>query len=1099
MTHPIFEKKFKKFREWLMKIRIPGRLIFIVMGTVSTLWFLIRVLPKPQRAGYPCMKAAFPIMSGFIIWLLTVSGSITAFKLAGKSLRARRFLVGGAMLLASAGMGVFALVQHQKKAEAAELYVSNDIFIPNEPMGEPHGIHPGRVVWIHNADATNENCPNNENSPYYSPDNNNQEVIDDMVDTAILRLTGEKNLSNAWNAIFKNFNVAKGKGDTGYHTGEKIFIKINQGTASWLSVPETLQRDYSSWKGGYDPVSETSPFTMLSILRHLIDTVGVPEEDIYLGDPIAHVWQHTYDYLHSRYPDIKYVDRDPTYENLGRTTLDVPDDPVIIYSDHGTVMPNAISDKLYTQMQDADYMINMAALKAHARAGMTLTAKNHFGSHTRTSAEHLHPSLPAPENDTPLESTIGYNKYRVFVDIMGHRLLGQNTLLYFIDGLWGGGEAVEPPVKFTSAPFNNDWSSSVIVSLDQIALESVCFDILRTEFNNPSDFTKYRPHLYGTDDYLRQGADRANWPDGILYDPENDGTILKSLGVNEHWNNAVKRQYSRNLGKEYGIELVTIPGNLAEDDPFVAHEASSPPVSDGQGDDDCWKSADWYNIDHTWIPWNGVVSPSDFKGRFKTLWSASENLMYFLVEIHDDVFIDGYQYPDDGYPNFDVVELFIDEDRSGGAHVFDNPSSGEDGENAFSYHLAVNAPADGEVTHDFVACDLAGKSWSDYHVANYAGNFQDFSMRKDGDTYTYEFALKVYNSDFDPDNPELSRVSLSEGKNMGVSLAYCDNDAPDGVRDNFFGSVWVTQADSNSHWENADDYGKLMLGPASGPLNHPPGVIAQLPDVNVSEYGTEITLLEDLSSYFMDEDGDMIDFQAFDTDPAVTLSVQDNVLSAVVEESFSGHSSVTVRASDPGSMVTYSHFSLNANNRSPVLVGSIPDYTLAALNESYMIVEDITSLFSDADNDALSFTTESDNSGVSASFNGNMLMIMGSDGFSGDATITVTASDGTAEASVSFMVSYEATGLDEISMRSSLVCFPNPVSDGYMNVRFSAPGNGDVLLKIFNMNGQMVMNIQTSKAAPEYNRKLDLSGLSRGFYLLELNYMGNKAVSRFTK
>ena len=69
--------------------------------------------------------------------------------------------------------------------------------------------------------------------------------------------------------------------------------------------------------------------------------------------------------------------------------------------------------------------------------------------------------------------------------MMGHEKLGQNTCLYFIDGLWASDEAIDPPCKFQSAPFNNDWSSSILVSLDQVALESVCLDILRTEFNNP--------------------------------------------------------------------------------------------------------------------------------------------------------------------------------------------------------------------------------------------------------------------------------------------------------------------------------------------------------------------------------------------------------------------------------------------------------------------------------------------------------------------------------------------------------------------------------------------------------------------------------------
>ena len=35
------------------------------------------------------------------------------------------------------------------------------------------------------------------------------------------------------------------------------------------------------------------------------------------------------------------------------------------------------------------------------------------------------------------------------------------------------------------------------------------------------------------------------------------GIHLKSLGTHEHWNNAIDKQYSRNLGLNTGIELVT--------------------------------------------------------------------------------------------------------------------------------------------------------------------------------------------------------------------------------------------------------------------------------------------------------------------------------------------------------------------------------------------------------------------------------------------------------------------------------------------------------------------------------------------------------------
>ena len=60
------------------------------------------------------------------------------------------------------------------------------------------------------------------------------------------------------------------------------------------------------------------------------------------------------------------------------------------------------------------------------------------------------------------------------------------------------------------------------------------------------------------DDYLHQAADSANWPEGILYDPEKDGTIISSLGVHEHWNNSIDMQYTRNLETGDGIELIKV-------------------------------------------------------------------------------------------------------------------------------------------------------------------------------------------------------------------------------------------------------------------------------------------------------------------------------------------------------------------------------------------------------------------------------------------------------------------------------------------------------------------------------------------------------------
>jgi hypothetical protein len=106
------------------------------------------------------------------------------------------------------------------------------------------------------------------------------------------------------------------------------------------------------------------------------------------------------------------------------------------------------------------------------------------------------------------------------------------------------------------------------MSQDQVALESVCYDFLRSEWNgqkkhgDANNVFEGGPNMFGVDDYLHQAADSKNWPEGIIYDPDNSGIPLGSLGVHEHWNNPDSKQYSGNLGKTNGIVLVSIPDTL---------------------------------------------------------------------------------------------------------------------------------------------------------------------------------------------------------------------------------------------------------------------------------------------------------------------------------------------------------------------------------------------------------------------------------------------------------------------------------------------------------------------------------------------------------
>ena len=902
-------KKFQKLFKRLTHIKMSAKLSFIIIGIVSTFWFLIRVIPKPSRAAYPCMRTAAPIMSSFVLYLLSLSGSIIVFKKA-RVLLSKSNYPKGILLLLVAGLLFFVGFNIYEKNSVAQTINTSNQFISNLPYGDGVGVFSGRVVWAWNADATNEDCTNNIDDPingedgYFLAKNNNQHVIDSMMNDAIIKLSGMNSVKSGWKAIFKDFNIRKNHPYENYQSSQKIFIKINQGGGGWLTNSNDLSFLDAAWAKQYYGMAETSPAVVISVLKQLVNELGVEQSDIYVGDPIAHIYKHNYDQMVAVFPNVHYVDK--SHADLGRTQLTPSEEPCIFYSDKGAVMPEAISEKLYTEMENADYLINITALKAHARAGASLTTKNHFGSHTRNSAEHLHPGLIAPENDQPIRTD--YGMYRVLIDIMGHEKLGGNTVLFLVDGLWGGPEAVEKPVKWQTAPFNNDWPNSIFISQDQVALESVCLDFLRSEFNDPNGPGKARPYFGAVNDHLLQAADSRFWPDGILYDPENDSTPIGSLGTCEHWNNNNEKLYSKNLGLNKGIELVATDGSLVKAG-VGANNTVSFPVIDGDGNDGCWDSAALHQINYTWIEWGVPVDSSDFYGTYKVCWSKETNLLYFYVEITDDVFIDGYNYPNEGYPNFDVLEVFIDEDKSGGLHVFsNNPTWGMNAENAFSYHLVVNAPADGGTINNVIACDIGGTDWDNKVIMNYASHFPGFIMKKEGNKYIWEFSLKIYKDTYDNDNPEASRVILDENKVMGMSLAYCDNDQPDGQRDNFFGSVWVSKEAYNNHWKNADDYGLLRFIEANTHLNHDVVLLDTIPDVTIN-HGDNILLVDDLNNYFSDPDGDTITYSVTSENDLLTFNITNNKLTVTTEDSGDINAEVVVSASD-GKLTTTDKFNI---------------------------------------------------------------------------------------------------------------------------------------------------------------------------------------------
>jgi hypothetical protein len=549
-------------KRWMEHTRASqfNKFLFPITGILAIVWFLIRVLPKPSRAAYPCMKVAYPIASAFVLYLLALATSAFALDRMKNYWKTSRYWAAGGFVVLALVSGFLAFQADQPPVFANSSYLDT----ANVPIGIGRGMFPGRVVWDRNPDATNENCRNRSfGDAYYLPQNTNMAVVDRMVRESLLKLTEKSTISDAWDALFVNFNTKKGKGATGYRPGEKIFIKTNGIGSTVVDSSNHAITDLTSYIE-----SRTAPQPVLALLRGLINEYGVPQENISVGDPQRDIQNEYWDIWHSEFPNVKYI---CNKGGQGRTRALKGTQPSVFFSDKGKVLRSGswsdmsvgapvYQDTLYKVIEDADYMIYVGALKVHERAGMTVLGKLNFGSHIRQNAMHMHMGLVNPDGFTPggnKNSRFGYGQYRVLVDLMGHNKLGGNTVLFVADGLWGGRGANLEPVKFKMAPFNNDWPSSIFMSQDPIALESVCYDILKAEFTSDKHAETY-PQMVGVDDHLHQAADSSTWPSGVRYDPENDGTPIGSLGVHEHWNNATAMEYSRNLKTGNGIELLKL-------------------------------------------------------------------------------------------------------------------------------------------------------------------------------------------------------------------------------------------------------------------------------------------------------------------------------------------------------------------------------------------------------------------------------------------------------------------------------------------------------------------------------------------------------------
>lgn len=402
--------------------------------------------------------------------------------------------------------GIIYFFKNDKKGKNDQIKYDG-IFPYHEPFGQGIGINPGRVSWIRNKKSVTW-----DGSGYWWNLNNfSYDVILEMFRNSIISLSGEKTISASWSSIFKYFNTVHEKGNVGYKSGEKIVIKAN------INGSAVMDDDAS----GNTNMSYTNPVLLKALLISLVEDANVKPEDIIVYDVSRLFPEYMKDLCtEGVLKGIKFVDRHNAVADY-----DTPINWSYEFNGKTNYIPKIVTE--------ASYLINLANLKGHSY-GITLTAKNHFGSFINGNAMR-------PPEESNLHQFLTKNEMNIYsplTDLTANREYGGKTLLYILDAIIcavsEGSTITKNNSTWVSDPFDNYYASSILVSQDPVAIDSVGADILINEptvINNNSAL-KNNPNV---ENYLHESGLVSNPPSKNKY-YDGFGKIVTNIGVHEHWN-----------------------------------------------------------------------------------------------------------------------------------------------------------------------------------------------------------------------------------------------------------------------------------------------------------------------------------------------------------------------------------------------------------------------------------------------------------------------------------------------------------------------------------------------------------------------------------
>lgn len=236
---------------------------------------------------------------------------------------------------------------------------------------------------------------------------------------------------------------------------------------------------------------------------------------------------------------------------------------------------------------------------------------------------------------------------------------------------------------------------------------------------------------------------------------------------------------------------------------YRANFAAVAPTINGKADDLAWQSAQWRAIDQITMG-EPPKSKEDFSARYKVVWTHHH--LYVLAEIQDDILIDSHPNPLDHYWDDDTLEIFIDEDNSGGRHLFSY--------NAFAYHIALDNQAV-DLGPFLTASDSKAEK---ANIRTYPDHVKSQWQRSASDPHKVIWEVQVavypatYQDEYAPNESPVSPVKLEHGKKLGFMMAYCDSDSANG-RDHFISDIDIkpVNGDKNRGYIDAGVFGVLEL------------------------------------------------------------------------------------------------------------------------------------------------------------------------------------------------------------------------------------------------------------------------------------------------